>query len=136
MRTRVVSQLFYKNQLTHATYFRYNQMFSYGIVSQTVYFNFFFTDVRIYFFNCQPEARSNKLSPIPETSEEDHECSKSSEDEEKSPSLTEQALELKKAMRYMAEICGDQTTSVQTQNTVKRLEKERCVAHKLYIFWF
>jgi len=71
------------------------------------------------------EARCNKLSPIPETSEEDHECSQSSEDEEKLPSLTEQALELKQTMRQLAEIFGDQTASVQTQNTVKRLEKER-----------
>lgn len=87
-------------------------------------------------FTCQHEARSNKLSPIPETSEEDHECSQSSEDEEKLPSLTEQALELKQTMRQLAEIFGDQTASVQTQTTVKRLEKERCAAHKLHVFWF
>ena len=89
-----------------------------------------------FLFTCQYEARSNKLSPIPETSEEDHECSQSSEDEEKPPSLTEQALELKQAMRQLAEICGDQTASVQTRITVKRLEKERYVAYKLHVFWF
>jgi len=72
-----------------------------------------------------PDVRSNKLSPIPETSEEDLECCRSSEDEEKTLSLTEQALELKIAMRQLTEICGDQTASVQTQNTVKRLQKER-----------
>ncbi|KAL9980992.1 hypothetical protein ACROYT_G009642 [Oculina patagonica] len=72
-----------------------------------------------------PETRCDKLSPIPEASEEEQDCSQTSEDEEKPPSLTEQALELKQALRKLAEICGDQASSVQTQNTVKRLEKER-----------
>ena len=85
-----------------------------------------------FLFTCQYETRSNKLSPIPEASEENHEYFQSSEDEEKPPSLTEQALELKQAMRQLAEICGDQTTSVQTHNTIKRLEKERCDARKLH----
>ena len=89
-----------------------------------------------FLFTCQPKERSNKLSPIPETIEEDHECSQTSEDEEKPPSITEQALELKQAMRELAEICGDHTAAVQTQNIVKRLEKERCVAHNLHVFWF
>ncbi|KAJ7333794.1 hypothetical protein OS493_015885 [Desmophyllum pertusum] len=67
----------------------------------------------------------SNLSPIPEASEDDPECSQSSEDEEKPPTLTEQALELKQALRQLAEICSGQVTAVQAQNTVKRLEKER-----------
>lgn len=82
----------------------------------------------LFLFTSQPETRCDKLSPIPEASKEDQECSQTSEDEEKPPSLTEQALELKQALRQLAEICGDQAASVQTQNTVKRLEKERFVA--------
>lgn len=81
-----------------------------------------------FLFTFQAEARCNKLSPIPEAGEEDYECSQSSEDKEKPPSLTEQALELKQALRQLAEICGDMADSVEMQNTVKRLEKERCVA--------
>lgn len=80
----------------------------------------------LFLFTSQPESRCDKLSPIPEASEEeDQECSQTSEDDEKPPSLTEQALELKQSLKQLAEICGDQAASVQMQNTVKRLEKER-----------
>lgn len=94
-----------------------------------VFFNQAISLTLEFTFTCQPKERCNKLSPIPETIEGDSECSQSSEDEEKPSSITEQALELKQAMRELAEICGDLIASVQTQDIVKRLEKERCVAH-------
>jgi len=69
-----------------------------------------------------------KLSPILEESEGELDCSQltsEEEFEEKPPSLTEQALGLKHALRQLAEMVSGQAASVETQNTVQSLQKER-----------
>lgn len=74
-----------------------------------------------------PEKRCHKLSPIPEVIEEDQDSSQTSEDEEKLPSLTTQAVELKQALTELTKICRNHIFTVQAQNTVDRLLKERIV---------
>lgn len=68
-----------------------------------------------------------KLSPIFEESESEVDCPQlASDDEEKPMSLSEQALELKQALRQLVEIVSVQAPSVQAENTIQRLQKERC----------
>ena len=68
-----------------------------------------------------------KLSPIFEEHESELECSRlTSETDEKPPSLTEQALGLKEALKQLAELVSSQAPSVQAQDTIRRLQEERC----------
>ena len=79
-------------------------------------------------FTIQVDSLCVKLSPVFEDSEGELELSQlTSEDEEKPPSLTEQALGIKQALTQLAEMASGQVASVQAQNTIRRLQEERCV---------
>ena len=68
-----------------------------------------------------------KLSPIFEEHQSELECSQlTSKTDEKPPSLTEQALGLKQALKQLAELVSSQAPSVQAQDTIRRLQEERC----------
>ena len=71
-----------------------------------------------------------KLSPIPETLENELDCSGICDDEQKPLSLTEQVLELKQALKQLVEIGSGQAASVEAQTTINRLEEERYLGYQ------
>lgn len=93
--------------------------------------------MEVVWFTSQPEKRCHKLSPIPEVIEEDQDCSQiSEEEEEKLPSLTAQAVELKQALIELTEICRKNIFTVQTQNSVGRLLQERYIMSESFLETF
>ena len=84
------------------------------------------TDNTLVCFTFQADSLAVKLSPIFEESDGELECSLlSCADEQKPPSLTEQVLELKLAVKQLAELASGQVASAQAQNTIQRLQEER-----------
>lgn len=72
-----------------------------------------------------------QLSPIYEESEGELSCSRLNlGDEEKPPSLIEQTLGLKQALKQLAEVVSNLAPSLHAQNTVRSLQEQRILLEK------